>query len=177
MASLDGELNRPVTKEGGYLSPIFAPDGHTVYALKDGFVQKIPVSGGLPESIKKVSGAEKLVGFDKSNPQEILILLKNPSSPLVSLFLKDRSVQNHPYDSNSIELQRAIGKIRNQDRDNGAIKKIFWIPNGRKACRASLNGLISMLLMVQQNSVMLAVAMESTVRSPLSQRIASILFL
>lgn len=116
LADVDSGSSRALTADGGYLSPVFAPDGRTVVALRGGVVVAIPRSGGSPRRIKAVNGALKIVGFDAVNSQEIVILLNRVDSPLVSLSLADGALQVLPFDSASPEEQRLLGKIRNQDR-------------------------------------------------------------
>ena len=116
MSNVETANSRPITVDGGYLSPIFSSDGRSILALQGEVVVMLPLSGGSPRNIKKVNAALKIVGFDSANTQEIVILTKSIDAPLVSLSLADGALHVLPYDSTSIDQQQLLGKIRNQDR-------------------------------------------------------------
>lgn len=122
LATVDTGALRQLTPGGGYLSPVFAPDGRSILALKGGVVVAIPLYGGPPRPIRAVNGALKIVGFDSLDPQLLLLLLNRVDAPLVSLSLADGSVQVLPIDRSSSDLQRLLGTIRNQDRVYGTTR-------------------------------------------------------
>jgi hypothetical protein len=69
---IDGGALRRLTSEGGYTSPVFAPDDQYVLALREGQLWKIPTGGGKPEKFEHgPPGAEGLLG---SGPQGIVVL-------------------------------------------------------------------------------------------------------
>ena len=119
LATVETGARRQLTSGGGYLSPVFAPDGRTILALKTGVVVAIPLSGGPPRPLRAANGALKIVGFDSLNPQELLLLMTRVDAPLASLSLADGSLQLLPVDPGSSEQQRLLGTIRNQDRTYG----------------------------------------------------------
>jgi hypothetical protein len=119
LANLDrGAINR-LTDDGGYCSPVFSPEGSSIFALKDDIVVRIPLEGSAPATIQRVVGALKLIGFDTGNPDEIAILLDDGSSPLAVLSLKDGKVRTLPYDPKSDDDRRILAQIRGQDRVYG----------------------------------------------------------
>lgn len=127
LVTVKSGAKRQVASGGDYLSPIFRPDGREILALRRGVVVAIPLSGGPPRTIKAMNQALKIVGFDSQNPQELLLLTTSVEAPLVSLSLADQSLQVLPFDRSSIEQQRLLGTIRNQDRVYGATKVFLQV--------------------------------------------------
>jgi hypothetical protein len=112
---------KALTLDGGYTSPIFSPDGR-VYALKGETLVRLPqeTGGGVP--VHKVPRAVKLVGFDSTNPDELVVLLDAAAgnSPLGVLSLKSGRVTPLPYDGTSDENRRMLAQIRAQEREYGS---------------------------------------------------------
>ena len=62
----------------------------------------------------------KLVGFDRSSPDELVVLLDDGgSSPLGVVSLRSGKITRLPYDGNSNAEQRALAQVRGQDRVYG----------------------------------------------------------
>jgi hypothetical protein len=120
IASLDRRTAKALTSDGGYGSPVFSPTDGNLYALKGDMIVRIAVEGGKPSSLRKVSGALKLIGFDGKNPDEMLVLLDNGAgSPLAIVSLKSGAVTLLPYNAKSDEDRRMLAQVRGQDRVYG----------------------------------------------------------
>lgn len=121
IVNLDRRTARPLTAEGGYRSPVFSPVDGSVYALKGDMIVRIPLEGGNAVAVQKVSGALKLVGFDRTSTDELVVLLDTgtASSPLGIVSLKSGRVTPLPYDAKSDEQRRMLAKVRAEDREYG----------------------------------------------------------
>jgi hypothetical protein len=120
VAPADRGAAKALTLDGGYTSPIFSTDGR-VYALKGDTVVRLPQETGPGVAVHKVPRALKLVGFDASKPDELVVLLDAPagSSPLAVLSLGGGRVTPLPVDPSSEEQRRMLAQIRGQERSYG----------------------------------------------------------
>ncbi len=118
---VNGEAPRPLTTDGGYRSPLFSPSNGTIYALRQNAVVRVPRAGGSAVKVQDAAGVSKLVGFDRSAPDEIVVLLDDATgSPLGALSLRSGKITRLPYDPRSNEEQRALTEVRGQVRVYGA---------------------------------------------------------
>jgi hypothetical protein len=138
MASIDQNTSKALTTDGGYTSPIFSPDGR-IYALKGGALVRLPRETGAGVAMHKVPGAMKLVGFDGTNTDDLVLLLDAPraDSPLGVLSLKSGRVTPLPYDAASEEQRRMLAQIRGQEREYGTAK-VYTKTESRRGLSRSL---------------------------------------
>jgi hypothetical protein len=138
MASADSGTSKALTTDGGYTSPIFSPDGR-VYALKAGTLVRLPQETGAGVAVHKVPGAVKLVGFDGTNADDLVLLLDaSPGrSPLGVLSLKSGRVTALPYDATSEEQRRMLAQIRGQERKYGT-SSVYTKAESRRGLSRSL---------------------------------------
>jgi hypothetical protein len=71
-----------------------------------------------------VPGALKLVGFDSTNADDLVLLFDAPpaASPLGVLSLKSGRVTPLPYDASSEDERRMLAQIRGQEREYGTTR-------------------------------------------------------
>jgi hypothetical protein len=119
IADLERRTATPATSDGGYRSPVFSPADGSIFTLKDAAVMRIPLDGGAPTFVQRAGGAAKLVGFDDTKTEEIVVLVEGAASPLAVLSLKTGTVTPLPYDETSAQQQRMLAQIRGQDRVYG----------------------------------------------------------
>jgi hypothetical protein len=114
---------KALTLDGGYTSPIFSPDGR-VYALKGDTLVRLPQETGAGVAVHKVPRAVKLVGFDGSNADELVVLVDaGPgASPLASVSLRSGRVTPLAVDPASEAHQRILAQIRAQERTYGTTR-------------------------------------------------------
>jgi hypothetical protein len=138
MAAADSGTSKALTTDGGYTSPIFSPDGR-VYALKAGALVRLPQETGAGVAMHKVPGAVKLVGFDGTNADDLVLLLDAPpgGSPLGVLSLKSGRVTALPYDATSEEQRRMLAQIRGQEREYGTTS-VYTKAESRRGLSRSL---------------------------------------
>ncbi|HTZ57733.1 MAG TPA: hypothetical protein VMB49_06550 [Acidobacteriaceae bacterium] len=92
-----------VTSDGGYRSPVFFPDGNDILAIRGEDVVRLNVNGSTQQSVAKVIGVTKLVGFSRDDPSQVLLLAEdNAGQAHVGLLsVKDGKVTQVPYDPQS----------------------------------------------------------------------------
>src|SRR5262245_56264392 len=67
MVEVDGTHPKALTNGGRYRSPVFSPDGGSLFMLRNDAVMKIAVQGGKPSQVLVVPGAMKIIGFQRDN--------------------------------------------------------------------------------------------------------------
>ena len=130
---------KALTLDGGYTSPIFSPDGR-VYALKGDTLVRLPQETGAGVAVHKVPRAVKLVGFDASNADELVVLIEaGPgSSPLASVSLRSGRVTPLAVDPASEAQQRMLAQIRAQERTYGTTSVSTRAQRRRSASRTTV---------------------------------------
>ena len=119
MAQVAGGAPKALTSDGDYRSPVFSVSDATIYALRQNAIVRVPLRGGAAAKVSAAPGVVKLVGFDRSSPDEIVVLLDDAGSPLGVLALRSGAITRLPYDRGSVEQQRALTQVRGQDRVYG----------------------------------------------------------
>jgi hypothetical protein len=115
MVPIGGGAPRALTTDGGYRSPVFATDG-TIYALKGDTLVRMPSQGGAMIRVQDAKGLVKLVGFDRSAPAELLVVLAQPAAgPLGIVSLQTGRLTVLP-STQSPDEQRVLAQARAQDR-------------------------------------------------------------
>lgn len=112
---------RSLTSDGGYRSPIFAPDGSAVLAIHVGAIVRLPLQGRGTVLVKSVPQAIKLVGVEAANPAEVVVLLDVPSAPIASVSLQSGTITSLPFDGSSEADRRMLAQIRAQERSYGDV--------------------------------------------------------
>jgi len=105
-----------LTSGGGYRSPIFAPAGDYIYALKADTLMRIPAGGGAAQAMLTAAGVIKLVGVDGSNANALIVLTDRGSAPLSELSLSDGKIVALAPDANTGAEQMLLTQIRGDDR-------------------------------------------------------------
>lgn len=118
----NGSGRSALTSGGGFRSPIFAPAGDYVYALKADTLVRIPATGGAAQALLTAAGIVKLVGFDGSNASALIVLMDRGSAPLSVLSLSDRKIVPLAPDANAAGEQMLLTQIRGEDRTYGNTK-------------------------------------------------------
>ena len=122
IANVDRRPARALTTNGGYRSPIFVNDTPVVLALRGNSVVRLGAQGGSAIPLAGAPKIVKLVGIDATSPDEVIVLLDAPASPLGVLSLQSGKVSPLPYDDSSDEQRRMLAQIRAQDRTYGETK-------------------------------------------------------
>jgi hypothetical protein len=119
ISNLVDSSRSPLTADGGYSSPVFARDG-AIYALKGTVIVRILRPSGGPVEVQKVEGVQKLVGFDDTG-DELIVLLEPPraGSPLGAVSLKTGTMVAVPFRANSDDERRMLAQMRGHERVYG----------------------------------------------------------
>jgi hypothetical protein len=119
VATLDSGSRLRLTRDGGYQSPIFAPDGDFVLALREGKLARVSTAGFLdPEPLFPVPGVVRLLGADRETPGQVAVLVRSAEGTLDFglLDLKDGKVRSLRSEAPAGEYQDALGKLARWDR-------------------------------------------------------------
>lgn len=108
-----------LTIDGGYSSPIFASDG-AIYALKGTAIVRILRPSGGPVEVRKVEGVKKLVGFDDTG-DDLIVLLESPraGSVLGAVSLRTGEMAAVPFRADSDDARKMLAQMRGQERVYG----------------------------------------------------------
>jgi hypothetical protein len=124
VAFLDNKTRRRVaTNDTGFSTPVFFPDGQSILAVQGNDVIKLSVADGSKQKVTEVKGIIKLVGFDTTDLDKVLILSDEDrdSCPTVGLLsLATGKVVPQPYgrgEGDQLLLGHLEGSYR--EYDNG----------------------------------------------------------
>ena len=110
-----------VTKTGGFRSPVYEPGDRSLLSLRGEDLVRIPLPEGEPVKLFTLKDALKIVGFNRENKDDVLILTQKPGDNLLTvvvLSLKSRQYTQLKYDPNSDD-QRLVNHLAGWDRVYG----------------------------------------------------------
>src|SRR5712691_2256473 len=109
-----------LSRNGGYRWPVFHPVSSVVLVLKDRSLVRIEPDGTATR-LRELRNVAKLVGFDRDDPDLLLVVddIGSSGSPLVVLSLQSGVMRALPYDSKSGAQRRMLEHIRGQKRVYG----------------------------------------------------------
>lgn len=117
VANLERGTREALTTGGNYRWPVFEQSSKSVVALTgDRLVRIAIVRGAKAEVLHSVPGIVKLVGFDRNNPDRLLVTRNSPESPLAILSVKSGKLTLLPYDPDDKEQRRMLTHIRGDER-------------------------------------------------------------
>ena len=139
-ADVTAGTRRALTEGGGYRSPVFSPDGSSLYALRDDVL--VQLADGQVTMGVSIPGVLKLVGFDAAAPGELVVLLDGRDAVgtlLAVVTPHDRRIAPLAVDMNEAAERQMITYIRGDERvyqdarlftrtetKAGAIRPIEW---------------------------------------------------
>ena len=103
----------------GYRTPVFAPTGDAVLAIRDDVIVKIPVAGGKAEDVFQLDSITKLVGFA---PDGRLLVTADDGNMIGFVTLPDGKARWLTPDDASAEDKAAAERIRGWERIYGGTK-------------------------------------------------------
>lgn len=113
---------RRLTREHGYRWPVFMPGDAALLALREEQLVRIPVDGGAPSPLFQVTGIRKLIGFDRQDPDSVLVLTVDRGRPLRVLSLNRKSSEALPYDAQDPSQRRLLRHLEAQERVYGDVR-------------------------------------------------------
>jgi hypothetical protein len=110
-----------LTRGGGYCSPVYDASGQNILALKSGELYRIALDGKPPIELQSLSSITKLVGMNRDNPDELLVVGRDaehlPFAAIVSV--KTGAINRIPYDPNSSEDKVMLAHLSGWERVYG----------------------------------------------------------
>jgi hypothetical protein len=118
LATLEGGSRLRLTRDGGYQSPVFFPDGGRVLALREGKLVRVSTAGFLdPEPLFAIPEVIRLVGFDRESPGKAVVLTRgaNGTLDLGLLDLADREVRSMRPETPDAEYRDVLARLARWD--------------------------------------------------------------
>lgn len=122
VAGVEGAAPVRWTQAGGFRSPVFDPQGHTIYAMQQDALVRIDSPQSLPMEVRTAPGIDKLVGFDPQSPDALLVLTSDPAAPLALLPLSRAPQVSMPLALDDSVQLRLLAQVRGQDRVAGRLQ-------------------------------------------------------
>jgi hypothetical protein len=115
LVGVDGGEARALTTGGGFRSPVFSAGDSSVIALKAGAIVQIGLDGRVVQ-LQRVNGVAKLVGFDGTDRDALVVLMDNAASPIAAISIQTGRVTPLAYDVASPTDQRMLAQVRGDAR-------------------------------------------------------------
>jgi hypothetical protein len=98
MIPLSGGTKMRVTAEGNYRSPVFAPDGKSLFALRGDTLVRIALAGHAVREVARAPGVSRLAGIVPDRPNDLVMLVVDAGRlhiETLDLISRRRSVMSH----------------------------------------------------------------------------------
>jgi hypothetical protein len=122
LADLRTNTSRKVTAEGGYRSPVFFPDSTAILAVEAEDVVRLAIDPPIQQTVAKVSGITKLIGFDRSDSSQVLLLVEDDAGHAKAelLSLKSGETTQLSYDPQSNADRQMLEDLEGWERSYAA---------------------------------------------------------
>lgn len=113
----------PLSAESAFRWPVFTSDGNAIIALQDNNLIRLSAPEKKPEVLYSAAGIKKLVGFDREEPDRLLVVLDDSRAPLGFISLKSGKRTFLHYDPNLPQQRRMLSHIEGEERiyDTGRV--------------------------------------------------------
>ena len=122
VADIASGRRRAVTADATYRWPIYDYPGTGVLALRGDALVSVSPSAPTATVVHRIPGIEKLIGFDRRDPDKILVVMDRADAPLASLSRKTGKLSFLPFDPKSDDHLRMLGHARGEERVYGEIR-------------------------------------------------------
>lgn len=122
LVDVDGKHPKALTSGGRFRSPVFSPDGASLFLLRNDALLKIPVGGGKPSQVLVVPAATKIIGFQRDNADEILMLVDNATVPIGVVSLSRKAYRPLAFDGTLDGAEDLLAQIRGETRTYGRVR-------------------------------------------------------
>jgi hypothetical protein len=107
---------RQITRRGSYRSPVFDSGGTSLLALRGNSLVRVAIASGEAAEIRSVDGVEKLIGFNRDESDQLLIIANG--APRFLSIAKGQQVPI-PYNANLRDDLAMLNHLRGWARDYG----------------------------------------------------------
>ena len=118
-----GGAKTRLTREGGYRSPIFLPDGKALLALRDDALVRVDLPGGSVTELAKVPGVTRLVGAARERPDDVAVVAVSDGRSRIEILERGsgrrRIVRHDPQDSRD---RLMLAYAEGDDREYGSVR-------------------------------------------------------
>lgn len=122
ITNIESGASAGLTSDSGYRWPVYEPGGASLVALKGDAMVRIPAHKGKTEVLHLVPGVDKLVGFDRSDPDKLLVVVDNGTAPIAVLSLNSGKLAALPYNAKSDEHRLMLSHARSEERAYGTTR-------------------------------------------------------
>jgi hypothetical protein len=122
IADIERGSRSALTADFDYRWPVYAPGGESIVALRGDSLVKISVKSGKVQVLHSIPGVEKLVGFDRKDPDKLLLVLEKDTAPLSLFSLETGDLTSLPYDPRSKDHRKMLSHIKGEERVYGTVR-------------------------------------------------------
>ena len=139
IAILESRELRKLPVENGFRSPVFTAGGEAVLAVKNGALWQIAVRGeARPRQLHTAPGVQKLIGFDRDDGDQLLVLLERENQPTVALLaLRSGKLTILPYNPDARDDRKALSHLKGWERTYGDTR-LYLRPQTRRTLAGEL---------------------------------------
>ncbi len=120
IADLRSDTRKRITTGSDYRSPVFYPDSAAILVLKDSDVVRMPFAAGYPAKLCDAAGVTKLIGFNRDDPDQVLLLKEGAGEVSVGLLsVSMAKITLLPYDLKSSRDHEMIEHLQDWQRTYG----------------------------------------------------------
>ena len=118
LADVKAGTRQQVTADAGYRSPIFFPEGPDLLVVKGEEIMRISPISREQQRVATVSGVTKLVGFDRNDPSQVLLLTEDDAGHVrvELLFMNTGKLMQLPYDPDSSRDRQMLEDLEGWER-------------------------------------------------------------
>ena len=123
MISVSGGTKIRVTADGDYRSPLFVPDGKSLFALRGGTLVRIDLTDHSVREVMPAPGVSRLAGIMPDRPNDLVMLVFDAGRldlETLDLISRKRSVMSH--DPNDPEDALVLAYLASDAREYGSIR-------------------------------------------------------
>jgi hypothetical protein len=133
IASLEDGDRKALTTKAGYRWPIFHPHGSSLLVLHGEDIIRITLTDPMTvETLFRNPNVEKLVGFDRQDPERVLVVMAGATPTLAVMDLRDGRVSRITLDTESDRGITMLAHIRGQDRTYDDIELFVGTESARR---------------------------------------------
>jgi hypothetical protein len=131
IADLERDTRMALTTDFDYRWPVYDSSGEAIVALRGDSLVAISTKNGQIRVLRNILGVEKLVGFDREDPDTLLVVLDKDTAPLALLSVETGALTPLPYDPKSKEHRRMLSHVKGEERVYGTARVYVKVESKR----------------------------------------------